>query len=428
MEEIPRLLNPLRGQVFIEGDKSIAYRAILLAPLAPGSTIENLPTSPLIFHGLKAIEILGSKVNPGKGGPLSFAGYNLSPGHTEIDCGGSATLMRLLAGLLSGFEGEWKLTGNGQLSKRPMDRVAEPLRLMGASIETDAGRAPVSITGGKLKGIEYKLPVQSAQLKSALLLAGINAEGTTKITERSCCRDHTERLMRFMGLDVTTSGTSSGNEISIRGPNGLNPVGVFIPGDISSAVYLMVLALLTPGSDIVIKDVLLNPTRMGCIEHLRKMGADIGIELRHPEYFEPYGNISVSGKQELRNVPIQGEDIVALLDELPLLSMLGAFCDGPFSMRGAAELRYKETDRLRTTVHNLRAMGVDAEEFDDGFEYDGGAELHSARFDSFDDHRIALSCMVTGMHLGGCKINHGDVAMDSFPWFERHVQHLSSTM
>lgn len=425
--QISPIDSPLRGQIELAGDKSVSFRAIIFGAIVPETSVRNLALTPLLRQALKAVKTLGCSVKTDRAERILFGGINRSIRNAEIDCGGSATLMRLLMGLLAGIEGDWLLRGDDQLSKRPMERVSEPLRAMGATVETTDGYPPVKIKGGSLTAIDYELPIQSAQLKSAILMASLSAHGQTMVIEKVPTRDHTERMLIEMGARITTMKTINGVGICIEGGAKLKQSTLFIPGDVSSAAYIIAAALLTPGSDVSIRDVLLNPTRTAYINHFRKMGADIDIDAAYPRHFEPYGNLLIRGDAELTNAPISNNEAVGMMDEMPLLAVVGAFAKGRFEINGMAELRVKESDRIASTVANLRAMGITVEEWDDGFAFDGGAKLHPAEFNSFGDHRMALACKVAGMALGEGSTLAGTNAGDaSFPDFNQLIGSLQS--
>ncbi len=427
IEEIRFLDAPLKGSITPPGDKSVAFRAILLGGLTEDTQVRNLPLTPLVHQGLRAVNMLGCSIRTDRSGRVYLGKYDPNIKSAEIDCGGSATLMRLLAGLLAGVEGEWRLKGNEQLAKRPMERIAEPLRLMGAEIETTGGYPPLTIKAGRLKGIDYEIPVISAQVKSAILLAAIHAGGETMVVERMPTRDHTERMLIDMGADIKIMKSGKGHGICIQGRTELKKSVLFIPGDISSSAFIIAAAVLIPGSDIIIKDVLLNATRTAFISHLMKMGADIEIDMAYPRHYEPYGNLRVRGGEKLRNAHIMPSDAVGMVDEIPLLAMVGASADGVFEVRGMPELRVKESDRIASTVHNLKAMGIKVDEWDDGFSFDSVTELHPAEFDSFGDHRVALACKVAGaVSLRGCTLRNPAVGDASFPEFDRLIDSLAS--
>ena len=424
--EIAAIRRPLRGKIALSGDKSVSFRALLLAPLAPGTRIANLSASPLVKYGIDAISRLGASIRPVGGNRVEFDGYNPGMSSAEINCGSSATLMRLAAGLLAGRHGNWALSGDAQLMRRPMERVAEPLRFMGAGISTASGCPPLIITGGGLKGIEYTLPIPSAQVKSAILFAALNAEGVTIIKEPIPTRDHSERILKAMDARIFVEDKHPGREIRIEGRSQLKRTELFIPGDISSAAFIAGLAALIPQSDVIFPDVLLNPGRIGYLHHLYKMGADIKIDVKDIDSFEPYGDVIVKGRGELENVAIGENEIVGMIDEIPLLAMVGAFARGRFELRGAKELRAKETDRIAALAYNLRAMGISVDEGEDGLAFEGGGRPHAGEFDSFGDHRMALACDVAGMLIGGCTLLGGMASEMSYPEFQEDVAGLQA--
>jgi len=304
-----------------------------------------------------------------------------------LECGGSGTTMRLISGLLAGQPFYSVLSANAQLSRRPMDRVAVPLRAMGATIlGRDGGRyAPLSIVGGSLKGIRYEMPVASAQVKSAIMLAGLYADGKSAVVEPAPSRDHTERMLRAMGAQVAVDG----NVVIVEPANRLGALDIRVPGDISSAAFLMAAAAIVPGSHIVVPGVGLNPGRVGVINVLRRMGAALHLHNERLDNGEPVADIEIE-HSSLKGTQISPEEVPGLIDELPILAVIATQAEGITEVRGAAELRVKETDRIATTVSELRLLGASIEALADGFIVEGPAQLKGAAVSSHGDHRLAM--------------------------------------
>jgi len=420
----------LRGRIRLPGDKSISHRAALIAALAAGpSEIANFSTARDCASTLACLRALGISIEqtPEK---LKFAGNQpLGSPSGPLDCGNSGSTMRILAGVLAGHNLSAELTGDESLSSRPMRRIIEPLELIGAQIEASGGKPPLKIRGaGKPKPITYKLPVASAQVKSAILFAGLNAAGTTTVIETSATRDHTERLFNGFGVPVTTNNLS----VTLDGPARFNGGTITIPGDISSAAFFVGAAMLLPNSDLIIEDVGLNPTRAAFLEVLRSWGADISeIDLR-TERNEPVGTVRVRGglNADVRDEDriLSGSMIPALIDELPLLAVVGTHIKGGIDIRDAGELRHKESDRLATTARNLRAMGAEVEETPDGLRVFGPTKLRGATIDAYGDHRIAMAFSVAALIAGGdTEIRGSESAAVSFPEFYELLDSLIET-
>jgi 3-phosphoshikimate 1-carboxyvinyltransferase len=414
----------------LPGDKSISHRAALIAALAAGpSEIANFSTARDCASTLACLRALGISIEqtPEK---LKFAGNQpLRSPSGPLDCGNSGSTMRILAGVLAGHNLSAELTGDESLSSRPMRRIIEPLELIGAQIEASDGKPPLKIRGaGKPKPITYKLPVASAQVKSAILFAGLNAAGTTTVIETSATRDHTERLFNGFGVPVTTNNLS----VTLDGPARFNGGTITIPGDISSAAFFVGAAMLLPGSDLIIEDVGLNPTRAAFLEVLRSWGADISESDLRSERNEPVGTVRVRGglNADVRNEDriLSGSMIPALIDELPLLAVVGTQIKGGIEIRDAGELRHKESDRLATTARNLRAMGAEVEETPDGLRVFGPTKLRGATIDAYGDHRIAMAFSVAALIAGGdTEIRGSESAAVSFPEFYELLDSMIET-
>jgi 3-phosphoshikimate 1-carboxyvinyltransferase len=426
----------LRGQIDLPGDKSISHRAGMFAALANGTTrIENFATSADCASTLACLADLGAGIER-DGSTVLVTGTGLH-GFTApdkpLDCGNSGTTMRLISGILAGQAFESVLVGDESLQSRPMKRVIEPLELMGAQIESVDGKAPLRLAGrNPLKAIEYRSPVASAQIKSCVLLAGLNADRETSVIEPTLTRDHTERMLRWLGVDVRTSAFESGFRHSVSGGSELIARDLIIPADISSAAFFMVAAACLEGSEVVMPNVGLNPARRGVIDVLRRFGSQIEVRNEVEQCNEPVGEIVVMGGLRPRESttpsaaaatpPIQGGElrgqiIADVIDEIPILAVFGTQLEGGLEVRDASELRVKESDRIAAVVENLRRMGADVEEFPDGFRV-GRSYLKGAVIDSFGDHRIAMAFAVAGLFADGeTTIEGAECAAVSFPDF-----------
>jgi 3-phosphoshikimate 1-carboxyvinyltransferase len=346
---------------------------------------------------------------------------------SNLDCGNSGTTMRLLAGLIASRPMSATMVGDASLSRRPMSRIAQPLREMGAEIEGD--KPPLHIRGGNLTGIHYQSPVASAQVKSCVLLAGLRADGPTSVTEPVISRDHTERMLAAMGvkLDYPMPGSgTSGYSVSLEGGQRPRAFEIAIPADISSAAFFLVAAAIVPGSSLVLRDLLLNPTRTGVLDVLRQTGVPLGFGPDRQELGEPVGDIEIRSQGHLRPFKIDGAMVPRLIDEIPVLSVLATQCAGVTEIRGAKELRVKESDRIETMAQGLRAMGADVETYDDGLSINGPTALHGATIDAQGDHRIAMSFAVAGLIAGGETIIEGAEAIaTSYPGFHDDLMRLA---
>jgi len=423
--------GPLRGATTIPADKSITHRALLFGAIAQGvSRIRNPLRSGDTNATLGVVRALGIEVQETKSGEILVHGrdlHGLQEPETALDCINSGTTVRLLMGLLAGQDFFSVLVGSPQLRKRPMGRVSEPLRQMDAHIDgRDQGRLlPLAITGSRLHGIDYNLPVPSAQVKSALLLAGLYADGLTVVTEPGPARDHTERMLASMGAPIE----GQGSRITAKRPTApLNPLDITVPGDFSSAAFLLAAGVLVPGSEITIQGVGLNPTRVGLLEALMAMGAEIQQDNWHEIAGEPAGDLHVR-PWDLNAITVQGDQIVTMIDELPLLAVIATQARGDTLVRDAAELRVKETDRITTTVMELRKMGADIAELPDGFIVHGPTKLHGAHVTSHGDHRLAMALTVAGLMAEGVTtVEDAACASDSFPGFENTLHQLGASL
>ena len=417
----------LTGELTPPGDKSLSHRAVMFSAIAEGATeITGFLTAADTLNTLTAIQKLGVAVEGAGTARLLVHGRGLD-GLVEpdgvLDLGNSGTGMRLLAGLLAGQNFFSVLTGDQYLLTRPMARIVEPLRSMHAVIDGRSGGrfAPLAIRGGGkgLKAMDYTTPVASAQIKSALLLCGLYAEGETSVTEPHRSRDHTERLLRFFGAEVREEGLT----VSVRGRGRLKSAGaIAIPSDISSAAFFMVAAAIVPGSDILIRNVGVNPTRTGVIDILKEMGADITMEHLREQAGEPVADIRVKHRG-LTAVTIAGEAIPRAIDDIPVISVAAAYAKGKTIIRDAAELRVKESDRIATMAAELKKMGAAVQERPDGMEITGRDTLEGARCESHGDHRVAMAMAVAGLAARGeTVIQDTDWIETSFPGFEKMLR------
>ncbi len=421
----------VHGTIHVPGDKSISHRVVMLSAISSGiSTVRGFLASDDCINSLAAIEALGCHVTR-SGSELSIKGVGseLAEPHKRLDLGNSGTGMRLIAGLLAGQNFSCELTGDKSLRSRPMDRIQVPLERMGAKVELlgKNNSAPIRITGSALKGIEYSLPMASAQVKSCILLASLFASGRTLVVEPKPTRDHTERMLGLLGLPVTIDGLSI--EIEGQGSEGLSldARSWDVPGDFSSAAYWITLAAATEGAELTVDRVGLNPRRTALLNVLRRMGADIETSSADELHWEPVGSVDVRGKR-LQGTEVGGDEIPNLIDELPLVAVAGALADGKTVIRDAAELRVKESDRIRSTATNLSAMGVAVEELSDGLVVTGGPGIKGGvELDSFGDHRVAMSMAILGMRAEEpISIIDGDCAGSSYPGFWDDVQRMTS--
>jgi len=427
MDIAVRPIRGIKGLITVPADKSISHRGVMLGALARGKNrISNFLRARDTLATLRCIEGLGVEVQDA-GTELLIEGKGLN-GLREpvdvLDCENSGTTMRLMTGILSACPFFSVLTGDLSLRSRPMRRVVEPLRMMGARIggREDGRLAPLAIQGGNLKGIDYTLPVASAQVKSALLLAGLGAEGETVVREKVPSRDHTERMLAGMGARIS----STGGVIRLKPEGTLHPVDMAVPGDISSAAFWIVGATLVAGSEILIPGVGVNPTRSGLLTVLEAMGANIELMNQRVAGGEPVADILVRSAEKLSGATVGGELVPSLIDEIPILAVAMAMAEGESVVRDAAELRVKETDRIKATCACLRQLGVEVEEQDDGFRVWGKGRLDGARVSSFGDHRIAMAMGIAGLVAEGETVVEGAEAVNiSYPGFWAELARFS---
>ncbi len=387
----------LKGRIRVPGDKSISHRSIMLASIAEGVTrISGFLDGEDAIATVNAFRALGVRIEGPEGGNVTVHGvgrHGLQRPRAALDCGNAGTAMRLLAGLLAGQAFDCELTGDGSLRQRPMKRIADPLNRMGALIETaDGGRPPLRIRGGRrLTGIDYAMPVASAQVKSALLLAGLYAEGRTCVTEPAPTRDHTERMLEAFGCGVDKNRST----VCVRGGATLHATAIEVPADISSAAFFMVAAAIAPGSDLTLEHVGINPTRTGVIEILQQMGADLEVGNQRMAGGEPVADIRVRGNR-LRGVEVPPELVPLAIDEFPAVFIAAANAEGTTVVTGAQELRVKESDRIQVMADGLQALGARAEPTSDGMRVTGGP-YHGGQVSGQGDHRVAMAFAVAGL-------------------------------
>ncbi|MBJ7259083.1 MAG: 3-phosphoshikimate 1-carboxyvinyltransferase [Chthoniobacterales bacterium] len=412
----------------VPGDKSMSHRAAMLASLTDGPClISNYLAGEDCLGTLRVLRQLGVAIEDRGAGSWRVHGVSgkFRRPEGDLDCGNSGTTMRLISGLLAAQPFRSRLTGDASLSKRPMRRIMEPLGQMGAKLSTEGseGRPPLVIEGSpQLRGIEYRLPVPSAQVKSAVLLAGLLATGTTSVIQAVPTRDHTERMLSHFGVPVEENG----ERIFVVGGKLPEARDFDVPGDISSAAFWLVAAAAKPGSRLVVENLGLNPTRTGVIKVLERMGARILVREKHSGSGEPCGTLEVEGGA-LHGTMIEGAEIPNVIDEIPVLAVAAALAKGTTVIKDAAELRVKESDRLAVTAHHLRAMGADLVENPDGLVIRGGRPLHGARLESHGDHRIAMAFAVAGLFAAGETVISGTECVEtSYPGFAAQLGEITN--
>jgi 3-phosphoshikimate 1-carboxyvinyltransferase len=432
--------KPLRGRVCVPGNKSISHRALLLGALAEGdSQVSGFLPSGDCLATLNCLRVLGIKIETHDETTLTVHGrglYGLRASAAPLNCVRSGTTMRLLAGILAGQSFESTLTGDPQLLRRPMRRIVEPLRRMGAEIEDTDGCSPLTVRGRALRGYDHTLAVASAQVKSALLLAGLYADGPTTVRQPGPARDHTELMLKAMGANIEISGltvtlsprlppavavATTGRRLS------LSPLSLSIPGDISSAAFPLVAAALIPNSKVTVENVGVNPTRTGVLDVLRAMGADITLNNKREQEGEPVADVTVRSA-DLLGVEVGGDTVVRALDEFPVLAVAATQARGTTRVRDAAELRVKETDRIAAVVAELRALGARIDPLPDGFIIEGPTPLRGVVMDSHGDHRLAMALAVAGLIAKGeTVIENAECIPDSFPGFVELMRKLAGS-
>jgi len=422
---IVRPARNVRGSVSLPGDKSISHRYAMLAALADGpSRLENYSTGADCASTLGCLRSLGVKWERRDGADnvieMQGTGLSLSAPSQPLDCGNSGSTIRMLSGIVAGQNFASEMAGDESLSRRPMERVIMPLMAMGARIASQNGRPPLRITGTNLKGIDYKMPVASAQVKTCLLFAGLLADGETRIEEPLRTRDHGEVALRAFGAHLERKG----NEVRIRGGQRLRGIEARVPGDLSSAAFFLCAAALFPDSQLTITNLLMNPTRARLLDILTLIGLRISVTQLEEVHGELVGTLQVAGGK-LMGATIAGADTAALIDEIPVLAVIAPYMEQGIEVRDAKELRVKESDRIAAIATNLRAMGAQVEEREDGLKIPGGQSLRGAELDSFGDHRIAMAFSIAALRAQGETLIRGsECAAISYPAFFSALENL----
>ena len=417
-ERIVRPARNVHGSLRLPGDKSISHRYGMLAAFAEGvSRFTNFSTGADCASTLSCMESLGAKINRINNEAVEITGVAgcVTPSNHSLDCGNSGSTMRMVSGLLAPQQGDFTLVGDASLSRRPMERIRKPLEAMGARFTLTDGHAPLMIHGSPLHPIDYTTPVPSAQVKTCVLLAGLQTTGTTTVREAVRTRDHSELALRAFGATLTRTIDS----VSISGPQSLHAIDAAVPGDISSAAFFLCAAALFPGSALLLDSLGLNPTRATLLDVLTALGAHIAVLNLEEKNAELVGTVQISSPPEgLGSTAVSGALAAQLIDELPVLAAIAPYTSGGIRIRDAKELRVKESDRIDLIVKNLRAMGAEVAEFEDGVDVPGGQTLHGAAIDSGGDHRIAMAFSVAALRANGETVIKGsESAAISFPEF-----------
>ena len=416
-----RLIRPARniyGSLRLPGDKSISHRYAMLAAFAEGiSHFTNFSTGADCASTLACMQALGARVNKTNENSVEISGVSghVTPAGHPLDCGNSGSTMRMISGLLAPQQGSFTLNGDDSLSRRPMERIRKPLEAMGAKLTLTDGHAPLTIHGSPLQAVDYTTPVPSAQVKTCILLAGLQTDGTTIVREAVRTRDHSELALRAFSAKLTRTLES----VSISGPQSLHAIDAAVHGDISSAAFFLCAAAIFPGSSLVLDSLGLNPTRATLLDVLTALGAHIAVLNLEEKHSELVGTVQItSPAQGLGSTEVSGALAAQLIDELPVLAAIAPYTSGGIRIRDAKELRVKESDRIALVVKNLRAMGAEVAEFEDGLDVPGGQTLHGATIDSGGDHRIAMAFSVAALRAQGDTLIQGaDSAAISFPEF-----------
>jgi 3-phosphoshikimate 1-carboxyvinyltransferase len=425
-ERIIRPARNVRGSLRLPGDKSISHRYAMLAGFAEGtSRFTNFSTGADCASTLKCMEALGATVRhiENRVVEVTGVGSSVTPPSEPLDCGNSGSTMRMISGLLAPQQGRFTLIGDASLSRRPMERIRKPLEEMGAKLTLTEGHAPVHIEGAPLKAIDFTTPVPSAQVKTCVLLAGLQTAGETTVREAVRTRDHSELALRAFGAKLARSAGS----VSISGPQTLRAIEAPVPGDLSSAAFFLCAAALFPGSGLVLESLGLNPTRASLLDVLTQLGAHVSVLQLEEKHAELVGTVQVTASTEgLGSTTISGALAAQLIDELPVLAAIAPYTGGGIRIRDAKELRVKESDRIALVAKNLRAMGADVEEFEDGLDVPGGQTLHGATVDSGGDHRIAMAFSIAALRAEGETLIQGaESASISFPEFFELLEQIA---
>ena len=417
-ERVIRPAKNILGSLRLPGDKSISHRYGMLGAFAEGtSRFSNFSTGADCASTLACMQALGATVRTLDDGVVEVTGVSgrVTPTDQPLDCGNSGSTMRMISGLLAAQEGRFTLTGDASLSRRPMERIRKPLEAMGARLTLTEGHAPIVIDGGALKAMDYTTPVPSAQVKTCVLLAGLQTAGKTTVREAVRTRDHSELALRAFGATVERSLDS----VSIAGPQKLQAIDAVVPGDLSSAAFFLCAASIFEGSSLVIDGLGLNPTRAALLDVLTTLGAHIAVLELEEKHAELVGTVQITlPPTGLRSTEISGALAAQLIDELPVLAAIAPYTSGGIRIRDAKELRVKESDRIALVAQNLRAMGAEVQEFEDGLDVPGGQKLHGAMIDSGGDHRIAMAFSIAALRAEGETLIQGaESAAISFPEF-----------
>jgi len=421
----------IRGSVELPGDKSISHRYGMLAGIAEGpSRIANYSTGADCASTLGCMRAMGvtweRKSDTQNVIEVRGRGLSLQAPTTALDCGNSGSTMRMLSGIVAGQNFTSEMIGDESLSRRPMERIIKPLCAMGAQIESQQGKPPLRITGSPLKSIDYKMPVASAQVKSCLLFAGLFADGETRVEESVRTRDHGEVALRAFGAQLQRKKADGGSEVRIRGGQRLHGIEARVPGDLSSAAFFLCAAALFPGSQLTLPTLLMNPTRARLLDILMQMGLHISVTQLEEIHGEMVGSLQVEGAT-LKGTTITGADSAKLIDEIPALAAIAPFTEQGIEVRDAKELRVKESDRISAVATNLRKMGAQVEEFEDGLKIPGGQILHGAELHAFDDHRIAMAFAIAALRAEGETVIQGaESAAISYPAFFENLEELTA--
>jgi len=423
--QIVRPARSFQGSVTVPGDKSISHRYAMLAGLAEGTTkLSNFSTGADPHSTLSCMEALGAKVvKDGTSIEVTGAAGTFQQPKTDLDCGNSGSTMRMLAGLIASHPHTFTMIGDHSLTMRPMERIRKPLTAMGARIDLVDGHAPMTIHGGPLKAIDFETPIPSAQVKTAVLFAGLQAEGTTSLSEAIRTRDHSEHALKAFGATLTRTG----EKLSITGGQKLKAIEATVPGDISSAAFFLSAALLFPDSNLVLDSLGMNPTRAALLDVITMLGGKIKVLMVEEHNGETIGTIQVNRSPEgLKGAEITGALSAQLIDELPVLAAIAPYTRDGVVIRDAKELRIKESDRIALVAKNLKAMGAEFTEFEDGLSIPGNQQLHGAEIDSGSDHRIAMAFAIAALRASSENVIHGaEAAAISFPEFFTFLDELS---
>ena len=428
---VVRPARNVRGSVELPGDKSISHRYGMLSGIAEGaSRIENYSSGADCASTLGCMRALGvtwqRKADGQNVVEVQGRGLSLAVPTASLDCGNSGSTMRMLSGIVAGQSFTSEMIGDESLSRRPMERIIKPLSAMGAQISSQEGKPPLRITGGPLKPIDYKMPVASAQVKTCLLLAGLFADGETRVEESVRTRDHGEVALRAFGAQLQRRNAGGGSEVRIRGGQRLRGIEARVPGDLSSAAFFLCAAALFPGSQLTLPNLLMNPTRARLLDVLMQMGLHISVTQLEETHGEMVGSLQIEGGQ-LKGTTISGADSAKLIDEIPVLAAIAPFTEQGVEVRDAKELRVKESDRISAVATNLRKMGAQVDEFEDGLRIPGGQTLRGAELDSFGDHRIAMAFAVAALRAEGETVIRGaESAAISYPAFFENLEELTS--